>query len=130
MSNRVDYIWLFLKPGGRLTRWPYFLATMLISLISSFVVYRYVLAHFPDNAANPWETPGLNDLLSLIFVVTLWPMIALSAKRLQDIGKSPYLAATIAIPMISLVAYFALSLYPGMAGPNAYGARRNEPPGK
>lgn len=124
----VDWIWLYLKPRGRLTRLPYFLASMLVSILSSFIVYRQVLAYYPASAADPWATPGLNEMLQAIYVVTLWPMIALSAKRVQDIGLTPFLGAAIAVPGISMLAFFLLSLYPGTPGPNKYGAERNAPP--
>ena len=128
MKNRIDYIWLFLKPAGRLTRLPYFLATMLISVLSSFLVYRHVLSYTPADAVDPWQTPGLEGLLTAVFIVTLWPMIALSAKRLQDIGKPPIISVAIALPVVSMIAYIVLSLYPGMNGPNKYGKERNVPP--
>lgn len=130
MKNRVDYIWLFLKPAGRLTRLPYFLATMLISVISSFLVYRHVLSYMPADATDPWQTPGLEELLTVLFLVTLWPMIALTSKRLQDIGKPPIIAVAIALPVVSMIAYIVLSFYPGKDGPNKYGALRNVPPSR
>ncbi|MCO5063645.1 MAG: DUF805 domain-containing protein [Rhizobiaceae bacterium] len=128
MKNRIDYIWLFLKPAGRLTRLPYFLATMLISVISSFLVYRHVLSYLPADSVDPWQTPGLEELITVLFFATLWPMIALSSKRLQDIGKPPIISVAIALPVVSMIAYIVLSLYPGMDGPNKYGVVRNRPP--
>lgn len=130
MKARVDWIWLYLSPSGRLTRWPYVLASMLISVISSYFVYRHVLAYMPANAADPLATPGLNDLLFMIYAVSLWPMIALSAKRVQDLGISPFVGAVIALPAISMLAYFVLALVPGSAEANRYGAERNVPPPK
>ncbi|MBX3597661.1 MAG: DUF805 domain-containing protein [Rhizobiaceae bacterium] len=130
MKNRIDYIWLFLKPAGRLTRLPYFLATMLISVLSSLMVYRRVLVHMPVGATDPWQTPGLDQLILLLFIVTLWPMIALSAKRLQDMNVPPFFSVLIAVPMISIIGYFILSIYPGTKGPNKYGSVRDMPPPK
>ncbi|MGC4024457.1 MAG: DUF805 domain-containing protein [Mesorhizobium sp.] len=128
MKNGINYIWLFLKPAGRLTRLPYFLATMFISVISSFLVYRHVLSYMPVDASDPWQTPGLEQLITVLFIVTLWPMIALTSKRLQDIGKPPIISVAIALPVISVFAYLILSLYPGTSGPNKYGAVRDMPP--
>jgi len=128
LKTRIDYIWLFLKPAGRLSRLPYFLATMLISVIASLLVYRHVLAYLPVGADDVQQTPGINELVIILFIVTLWPMIALTSKRLQDIGKPPILSIAIAMPVISIVAYFILSLYPGTSGPNKYGAVRDMPP--
>ncbi len=128
MKTRIDYIWLFLKPAGRLTRLPYFLATMLISVVTSLIVYRHFLAYYPGNGIDPLLTPGLRELLTTLFFLTLWPMIALSAKRIQDIGKPPILSIAIALPMLSLIAYVFLCLYPGNADANKYGAVRDAPP--
>lgn len=127
MKTKVDWIWLYLRLRGRLSRWPYFLASMLVSVISSYFVYRHVLGYYPANAANPLMTPGLDELLSLVFVVTLWPMIALSAKRAQDIGLSPFFGSAIAVPGISMLAFLVFSFYPGADGPNRYGDRTNAP---
>ena len=41
-----------------------------------------VLSYMPADAKDPWQTPGLEELITFVFIVTLWPMIALSAKRL------------------------------------------------
>ncbi|RFC69604.1 MULTISPECIES: DUF805 domain-containing protein [Mesorhizobium] len=129
MKTRIDYIWLFLKPAGRLSRLPYFLATMLISVLASLLVYRHVLAYMPADAVDPWQTPpGLEQLITVLFIATLWPMIALTSKRLQDIGKPPIMSVAIALPVISVVAYIVLSLYPGTGGPNKYGSVRDMPP--
>ena len=128
MKKRIDYIWLFLKPAGRLTRLPYFLATMLISVVSSLLVYRHVLAYLPEDAVDPWQTPGLENLITVLFFATLWPMMALSAKRLQDMNKPPFIAVVIAMPLVSMIAYVILSIYPGTNGPNKYGALRDMPP--
>jgi len=128
LKNRIDYIWLFLRPSGRLTRLPYFLATMLISVISSFLVYRHVLSYMPADAGDTWQTPGLEELITVLFFATLWPMIALTSKRLQDINKPPIISVAIALPVVSIVAYLILSLYPGTSGPNKYGSVRDAPP--
>lgn len=128
MRTRVDWIWLFLKPSGRLTRWPYFLAMMLLSVLSGLLVYRHVLGALPLTTDDPWEIAGMAELMTYIVVVTLWPMFALSAKRAQDMGLPPLVGATVVLPLISIVAYFVFMFAPGNAGPNRYGAVRNAPP--
>lgn len=126
MKSRIDWIWLFLSARGRLTRLPYFLAMALINIVAGLFVYRHLLASMPVNFEDPWSTPGLIELASTIGLITLWPMIALTAKRVADVGLSPFLGALVGIFGILVIGI--MSLVPGNDSPNRYGARRNEPP--
>lgn len=126
MNSSVDWFWLFLNPRGRLTRLPYFLAMTLIMLVSCLFIYRHLLGNLPVNVENPWSTPGLVELATFITLATMWPMIALSAKRAADIGITPFVGGLIAVLGILLVA--VLSVIPGSDQPNRYGSDRNIPP--
>lgn len=126
MTQRIDWIWLFLSPRGRLTRLPYFLAMMLITLVSGLFVYRHLVASMPINFENPWATPGLIEMASFVTLVTVWPMIALSAKRAADIGLPPFIGGLVAL--FGFVVITILSLVPGKDGPNQYGSNRDAPP--
>ena len=130
MQRKVDWIWVYLMPRGRLTRLPYFLANLLMSVLATIVLWRHVLPYLPEHAENIFAIPGVGERAWLIYMVTLWPTLALSAKRFQDLGLTPFLAALVAVPGVSMMAYLALCLMPGKEGANAYGAVRNAPPGR
>lgn len=139
---RIDWIWLFLKAKGRLTRWPYFLATMLIYTLSSLVVHRYMVANISALPAEMLasgsmnelmqeiltKTPGLTGLIQTVLLVTLWPLAALTAKRAWDIGAPFWAGIALVFIGIWMPVFIVLSLFPGTSGPNAYGAVRNAPP--
>ena len=62
-----------------------------------------------------------------------WPaewlrrLVALGVKRLHDFGKPGIFAVALFIPMVSILAFIVLCLYPGDAGANEYGDRTNAP---
>ena len=126
MLGGINWIWLFLSPRGRLTRLPYFLAMLLIMVVSCLFIYRHLLSNMPINIENPWSTPGLVELATFVTFATMWPMIALSAKRSADIGITPFAGALIALLGVLLVA--VLSIVPGSAEANRYGSDRDVPP--
>lgn len=111
--------WLFFGLSGRIGRWPFFLASMLLAVIEAFVLYRLVLTDGTPQA-DTWSL-----LFAATWAGTLWPMIALAAKRMHDIGQSAFIAVAVLIPGLSVVAFFALCFWPGTPGPNRYGARTN-----
>jgi len=113
--------WLFFGLSGRLGRWPFFLGSMLLAVIEALVLYRVILSDGTPSA----------EMWSLLFAATwagtLWPMIALTAKRLHDINQPAYYAAAVFIPAISIVAFLALCFWPGTIGANRYASRTNVP---
>jgi uncharacterized membrane protein YhaH (DUF805 family) len=63
------------------------------------------------------------------FVATLWPNVVLTIKRLHDLDKPGILAIVLFVPIVSIVAFLVLCLFPGRPGPNRYGGRTNAPAG-
>lgn len=123
----VDYLWLFFGMRGRLSRYPFFLANMLVSLVGALPFYKYVLAqqNFWSGGfmhVQFWETASTIALLA-----AFWPMFTLGAKRFQDLGRPGIYALVMLVPVLSIVGFVALCLMPGQPGPNRYGARTNAP---
>ena len=56
----------------------------------------------------------------------LLPFVAVSARRLQDTGKSGWLAALYLIPFVGFIVVLILCMFKGDEGPNHYGP----PPGE
>jgi uncharacterized membrane protein YhaH (DUF805 family) len=120
VPDRERYIWLFFRFDGRIGRAAYFLANMLIGLIQVYPLYRILLV--PEGSA---EAAGWGLILLLAALLTIWPYLALATKRLHDIGRPGILAIGLVIPLVNVVAFFALCLLPGEDRPNAYGRARD-----
>ena len=117
-----QYAWLFFRFSGRVSRAAYFLAGLLIALIPAFFLYRFTLVPEGSPVAGAWAL-----VFWITFLLYVWANFALSVKRLHDVGRPGILAVAIVIPVISIIAYVALCLFPGDRGPNQYGARTNAP---
>ncbi len=114
--------WLFFGFSGRISRAAYILAALLMTLILGFLLYRIVLAQEAGGAVEAWDI-----LFSIAIFVSLWGQAALGIKRLHDMGRPGIFAVALFLPMLNVIAFLALCILPGEAGPNAYGARSNEP---
>ncbi len=142
MRGKVDWIWVFLKPGGRLTRWPYFLASMLIFMIATLIVHRYILSYMQpitqEMLANDSitdltrlileRTPGLTELVQFLLFAIFWPMMALALKRSWDMGAPPIAGVFLAALSMWGPVFLVLCLFPGTNGANRHGETRNAPP--
>ncbi len=124
LPEKDKLFWLFFRFSGRVSRAAYFLAGLLLAVIQAFLLYRFTLVPEDSTAGQGWALAFL-----LMMIVSIWANIALSVKRLHDMGKAGFLAVALFIPVISIVAFIALCLIPGNPGPNQYGLRRNAPAG-
>lgn len=120
--DRKQFIWLFFGFSGRVSRAPFFLAGLLMAVLQMFFLYRFTLAPEESAAGQGWAIG-----FWLIFLVSLWANVALGVKRLHDFDKPGILAASLFIPVISIVAFVVLCLYPGDHGANRYAATTNAP---
>ncbi|MBL8577974.1 MAG: DUF805 domain-containing protein [Mesorhizobium sp.] len=124
MPEKDKLTWLFFRFSGRVSRAAYFLAGLLLAVIQAFLLYRFTLVPEESSAGQGWAAA-----FWIVMVVAIWSNIALSVKRLHDIGKPGIIAAALFIPVVSIVAFIALCLIPGNPGPNQYGQRPNAPAG-
>lgn len=98
-------------------------------------IVAYVLIMYLDTALGLGGTAtgyaeggsvGFNmtgGLLSLLFALgTLVPNIAVSVRRLHDVGKSGLWLLLMFIPLFGWLYLLFLYVQPGTTGPNAYGA--------
>lgn len=124
MPEKEKLFWLFFRFSGRVSRAAYFLAGLLLAIIQAFLLYRFTLVPEDSTAGQTWAAA-----FWLVVLLSLWSNVALSIKRLHDIGKPGVFAAALFIPIISIVVFIALCLIPGNPGPNQYGNRPNAPAG-
>lgn len=119
-SNQLK--WLFFGVSGRVSRMAYFLAGLLLAIFQAFALYQFTLAPEESNASQVWAV-----LFWAVFFLSVWSYVALGVKRLHDFGKPGIFAVTLFIPMVSILAFIVLCLYPGDPGANQYGERTNAP---
>jgi uncharacterized membrane protein YhaH (DUF805 family) len=124
LPEKDKLLWLFFRFSGRVSRAAYFLAGLLLAIVQAFLLYRFTLV--PEGTS---ESQGWAAAFWLVMLVSLWANVALSVKRLHDIGRPGIIAAALFIPVISIIAFIALCLVPGNPGPNRYGNQPNAPSG-
>ncbi|THF56321.1 DUF805 domain-containing protein [Ollibium composti] len=122
MSDRIQLSWLFFRTSGRVSRAAYFLGGLLVAIAQAFPLYRFTLV--PEGTAES-ETWAL--LFMVAFLGSLWSNVALAIKRLHDLGKPGMMAFVLFVPVVSIVAFLVLCLFPGDPRPNRYGSRTNAP---
>ena len=120
MPDTSKLIWLFFCFRGRVSRAAYFLAGLFLAIVQAFLLYRFTLAPQDSAESQVWALA-----FWLAMLASLWSNVALGVKRLHDFGKPGIIAAALFIPVISIVAFVALCLFPGDPGPNRYGDRPN-----
>ncbi|NGO53049.1 DUF805 domain-containing protein [Mesorhizobium camelthorni] len=122
MPDRDQLFWLFFRFSGRVSRAAYFLAGLLLAIVQVFLLYRFTLVPQDSTQGQFWAMAFWAAVL-----ISIWSNVALSVKRLHDLDKPGIIAATLFIPVISIIAFVLLCLFPGTPGPNRYGAATNQP---
>ena len=109
--------WLFFSLKGRIRRVTYALAAFLLVLLQGYCFLRVGFSE----ADSPDQTFWLAAFFAA-FLASIWSVIALSVKRLHDIGYSGRYGLALLIPGITEMAFFALCAWPGEASDNEYGS--------
>ncbi|MBA3449508.1 MAG: DUF805 domain-containing protein [Pseudaminobacter sp.] len=122
MLDRNELIWLFFRFSGRVNRAPFILTFLLMMVLVSFPLYQFLRVPAESPAAQTWSV-----LFGVAFLVFLWSHVAISVKRLHDMDRPGIFAATLFIPVVSILAFIALCVFPGTSGPNRYGEHPNRP---
>jgi uncharacterized membrane protein YhaH (DUF805 family) len=82
-----------------------------------FVLVGAVLCGFLDSMV--YISPPFT---LFFFLLILLPTFAMAARRLHDVNRSGWWAATILVPVVGYAVLIALAFWPGMPEPNRYGA--------
>ncbi|WP_394889113.1 DUF805 domain-containing protein [Mesorhizobium sp. AaZ16] len=122
MPDRDQLFWLFFRFSGRVSRAAYFLAGMLLAIVQAFLLYRFTLVPQGSTEGQLWAMA-----FWAVVLVSIWSNVALGVKRLHDIDRPGIIAASLFIPVISIIAFLVLCIFPGTPGPNRYGAATNQP---
>jgi uncharacterized membrane protein YhaH (DUF805 family) len=113
-------VWLFFKLDGRISRATYLLAGLLLAVIQGFMLYRFTLVPEESGEGAIWALG-----FWAIGILSIWCGFALGVKRVHDFGKPGVLALALFVPVVLLIAFVVLCVWPGDPGPNAYGPRTN-----
>ena len=120
--RRSSILWLLFGLAGRVSRTVYWLCYALTICVQSAILAQLIGA----------EQASLYRLASAIgpaiLLVTLYSNLAVSVKRLHDVGYSGFLALALLIPFVNLAFSVWVGVLPGTAGPNKFGAAPDVPP--
>ncbi len=108
--------WLFFGFSGRIRRVTYMLSTVFFVALYAYLVAEIMRTPEESTAFGLW---GLVFLA--LMVVSLWSSVALSFKRLHDLGYSGMLSILMLFPFVSFVFFIALCAMPGEPKRNQYG---------
>lgn len=109
--------WVLTSWRGRLGRRSYFWGAALLAVAQ---VYLFVAAAGLDSGVK-------SDMLALglgaifLWLASAWAILAMSVKRLHDIGFSAKLSVLVFIPVLSLLFLIAMMLIPGSQETNEHG---------
>ena len=115
--------WIALSLSGRLSRriyWPSYIAVLALNFSLYFQLLKVV------NTAEPAASAVL--VIALGGVGLAYVNIAISVKRLHDIGYSGFLAVAVLIPFINLAFSIWVGIIPGTPDANPYGEQPDVPP--
>lgn len=105
--------------------WTFILFQFLVFLGPSFVlgivsgVYKDLFG--PNVQLRIAITNALSTIISLYFLCTLIPFLAVSARRLHDVDQSGWLLLLHLVCCVGWIALFIFHLKDGRLGPNQYG---------
>jgi uncharacterized membrane protein YhaH (DUF805 family) len=110
----LDYKELFLTADGRLNRQPYWIGSIIVTVVN--LVLRSIVSLI-------FGAGVIGSLLSLIIALAvLYPAICVLIKRFHDRDKSGWWSLLILVPIIGWIWIFVeAGCLPGTVGPNQYG---------
>ena len=111
----MDWNYVFLNFQGRLNRQPFWIATLVLWLVSMAVTFVTSILFGSQSAVTTF-------VQAVVALVLLIPSLAVAVKRYHDRNKSGWWILIVFIPIIGLVWYIVeLGFLPGTPGPNRYG---------
>jgi uncharacterized membrane protein YhaH (DUF805 family) len=122
-DRRAALIWLFFSLRGRVSRGLYWLGYFFLIALNSVLVGQLIGG--PEQASFF----RLAEIVTPVMVIlTLYCNVALSVKRLHDIGYVGLFALALLIPLVNLAFTIWVGLLPGSPGANRFGALIDQPP--
>jgi len=102
--------------NDRARRKEYWMFTLISAIISFALSYFDSILGFSDGM---FENGIISNIYSLAVFI---PSLAVSVRRLHDVGKSGWMLLLVLLPIIGWIWLFILQVTEGDQGPNAYGS--------
>jgi len=117
---------------GRASRaefWFFYLFTMVVAWVLSFVVFGVIAISFAaQGALKPGAQPHnftafffAMIVIGVFWLVTILPLMSVSVRRLHDTGHSGWGYFLYCIPLVGLIFFLLRNCERGTVGPNRYG---------
>jgi uncharacterized membrane protein YhaH (DUF805 family) len=118
----MDWKHLYLGLHGRIGRQSFWIG-LLVMLVVSWVIFFIDMNFFPTVIElDPATGLGYGPLTLLTMLATIYPAIALYAKRWHDRNKSGWWSLIILVPFVGVIWFLVeLGFLRGTAGANHYG---------
>lgn len=121
----------FLALNGRIGRVRYFAYTMGLTLLMYAVLIPLLfltgmsgaMSGDPGaaSAANPIVAVVGGLLIFALYIAVLVMMVGYMVRRLNDLGKSGWMALLFLVPLANLVLWVYIQFFPGQKAPNQFG---------
>ena len=108
--------WLFFSMKGRIARQSYALAMLFLIIPQFYILFKISQS---DEETGIFAFWGL--MLLIVGFVTLWSTIALTIKRLHDLGITGWLSVLTLVPTISWIFVIGLMFIPSKPVDNEHG---------
>lgn len=106
--------------SGRARRkeyWMFVLFNMIFAIVAMIL----------DNVLGiAWELIGYGPLYALYLLVMFIPGLAVSVRRLHDVGKSGWMFLIVLIPIVGVIWFLVLLCSDGQQGSNKWGQNPKE----
>lgn len=103
----MGMIRFFLSPNGRIGRARWWLGMIALIVISQVLQVWLLASLFDYNvfdvSAPPLAKPA-HQILSIVSLALLYPLFAISAKRVHDRGRSAWWVLVIIVPFLLMIA--------------------------
>jgi len=113
--RRSSIGWLLFGLKGRASRQTYWLSYLLLVSLNAVIIGQVIGG---DEASFSRAAEVLGPF---VVAATIYSNLAVTVKRLHDIGYSGFLAVAIFVPLVNVFFTIWIGILPGAAGPNAYG---------
>ena len=107
--------WLLFSLRGRASRQAYWLSYLMLVCLNAVIVGQILGAEeasYADVAAA---------IGPIVFIATIYSNLAVTVKRLHDVGYSGFLSVAMFVPLINFFFTIWVGILPGTAGPNQFG---------
>ena len=114
--KRPDLIWLFLGFDGRIGRQSFGLGFLFLFFPIIFVIIQILKVEENEDLLTLW-----GGIFLLVTGALIWPVAALTIKRVHDLGWPVMLAVLIFVPGAQWFFLAALCAIPSLAQTNEHG---------